>query len=144
MRLNTARIWSTALRRAHSVLVADDPPGLLDQVHVVEHQAVGLEDAVLVPVSFLGGDLLLDAQHLGVAAGQRLREPLDLDVDLLGKDPPLLHLDRPAQKVGHADRDPRGGSHARELEHQTGSTPSSKPRSTSAASAATASPASDP
>ena len=50
------------------VVVADQPARALDQVDVGQHQAVGLEDAVLLLVALALGDLRLDARQLRVAS----------------------------------------------------------------------------
>ena len=90
--------------RAHPVL-ANDALGLLDQVHVGQHQPVGFEDAVLLAVQLPGGELLLHGRELLVGPGQRLPEAAQLVVDLAGRNPPLLHLDAAAQVVGDPDAD---------------------------------------
>jgi hypothetical protein len=76
-------------------------------VNVGQHHAVSLEDAVLLTITHLLGDLLLDAAKLGVAARQRILEATQLLVDLVGENPALLHLDAPAEEVRHPHGDTR-------------------------------------
>jgi hypothetical protein len=74
-------------------------------VHVRQHQAVRLEDPVLVLVALALGDLVLDARELRVGLRQRVLEALDLGVDRVGRDAPLVDIDAAAEDVRDADGD---------------------------------------
>jgi hypothetical protein len=74
-------------------------------VDVRQHEAVRLEDAVLVRVALAHGDLLLDEGELRVGLAQRRLEARDLGLDGVGANAPLVNDDAAAQHVGHADGD---------------------------------------
>jgi hypothetical protein len=121
------------------VLLADEPARLLDEVHVAQHQAVRLEDAVLVAVALLGGDLLLDALQLRVAAASACSKrsisastsSAKIRRSCTSTGPPRKWA-MPTAIPGEAPT-PRASILPRASRPAAGSTPSSKPPSTSVA-----------
>ena len=87
------------------LIVADDLAGLFDEMDVGQHHAMGFQDAILLAVAYLLGDLLLDAAKLGIAARQCILETPQLLIDFVGEDAPLLNLDAAAEKMRHAHGD---------------------------------------
>ena len=77
---------------------------------------------MLVALAF--GDLVLDARQLRVGLRQRVLEALDLGVDRVGRDAPLVDIDTAAEDVRDADGDAGRGAYTGEPFHVSRAPPS--------------------